>query len=377
MKVVHLITALDVGGAQRALCRIVPRMSGRFESHVISMLGGGPMAEELASAGIPVVSLDMQPGYATPSALWRCIQELRTLEPDVLQTWMYHADLLGLVAGTVARVPRIVWNIRAADMDLTRYRRLSSLTRRLCGWMSASPAAIVVNSQAGRRAHQTLGFHPREWVLIPNGIDPEEFRPWLADGAAVREELGCAETTIVIGLVARFDPMKGHDTFLRAAARLAQTHEDVHFVCIGEGATPDNPPFAQLVTREAPGVRLTCLGPRKDVNRLLSGVDVATCSSVSEGFPNVVLEYMACGVPSVVSDVGDAAAIVGPAGMVVPAGSPERLADAWRHVIELGQRGRRALGQAARARVLERFTLDKVILQYEALYTRLVAESAN
>ncbi|MPZ17084.1 MAG: glycosyltransferase [Luteitalea sp.] len=375
MRVVHLITGLQIGGAERALCRIVPRLAPRVDSHVISMLGHGPLADELTRAGVPVVCLDMRPGRPTASALWRCTRELRRLRPDLLQTWMYHADLLGLVSGIAARVPRIVWNIRASDMDLTPYGHVSSLTRRLCTWTSAIPAAVVVNSRAGRQAHRKLGYRAREWVLIPNGVDPEEFRPRATDRAAIRKELGCAETTVVIGLVARFDPVKGHDTFLRAAAQLTETGDDVHFVLIGEGATRDNPSFAALLAREAPGVRLTCFGSRNDVSRLLTGVDIATCSSVSEGFPNVVVENMASGVPCVVADVGDAAAIVGSTGLVVPAAAPDRLADAWRRLIALGPADRQALGQAARARVLEQFTLEKIVGQYEMLYTRLVGEA--
>jgi glycosyltransferase involved in cell wall biosynthesis len=372
MRVVHLITGLDVGGAERALCRIVPRLNRRLDSHVISMLGRGPLADELADAGVPTTSLDMQPGRPTVSALWRCTRELRRLRPDVLQTWMYHADLLGLVSGTAAGVPRIVWNVRASDMDLTPYGPWSSLTRRLCVWMSPFPAAVVVNSEAGRQAHRRLGYRARKWAPIPNGVDPEEFQPRDEVRTAVRKELGCTDSVIVIALVARFDPVKGHDTFLRGAAHLTRTEDNVRFLLIGEGATPDNPRFAALVAREAPGVRLTCLGSRNDVSRLLTGVDIANCSSVSEGFPNVVVENMACGVPCVVADVGDAAAIVGSTGIVVPAAAPDRLADAWRHLIGLGVAGRRALGRAARARVLERFTLDKVVLQYEMLYRRLI-----
>jgi glycosyltransferase involved in cell wall biosynthesis len=377
MRVVHLITGLNIGGAERALCRIVPRLAPRVDSYVISMLGHGPLADELTRAGIPVLCLDMRPGRPTVSALWRCTHELRGLRPDVLQTWMYHADLLGLVSGTAAGVPRIVWNIRASDMDLASYGRVSSLTRRLCSWVSPLPAAVVVNSRAGRQAHRELGYRAREWVLIPNGVDTEEFQPRAADRAAVRRELGCAETTVVIGLVARFDPVKGHDTFLRAAAQIAETGEDVHFVLIGEGATPDNPPFAALIAREAPNLRLTCFGARNDVSRLLTVVDIATCSSISEGFPNAVVENMACGVPCVVTDVGDAAAIVGSTGRVVPAASPDRLADAWRQLIALGPVDRQALGQAARARVLEQFTLEKIVGQYEMLYTRLVVGGAG
>lgn len=372
MRVAHLITGLDVGGAERALCRIVPRLNRRFDSHVISMLGGGPLADELARAGVPTTSLDMQPGRPSVSALWTCTREVRRLRPDVLQTWMYHADLLGLVSGTAAGVPRIVWNVRASDMDLAPYGRWSSLTRRLCVSMSRFPAAVVVNSEAGREAHRRLGYRAREWVLIPNGIDPEEFQPRVEARTAVRAELGCRDTTVVIALVARFDPVKGHDTFLRAASQLTRTHSDVRFLLIGDGATPDNPPFASLLARDAPETPVTCLGRRTDVSRLLTGVDIANCSSVSEGFPNVVVESMACGVPCVVADVGDAATIVGTTGVVVPAAAPDCLAGAWRHVIGLGPTGRHALGQAARARVLERFTLEKVVREYEMLYRRVV-----
>ncbi len=364
------------------LCRLLERMdSRRFRHTVVSLTDGGALGPSIASRGVPVRTLGMRRGFPDVRAVWRLVRLIRRECPAVLQTWLYHADLVGLVAGRLAGARTIVWNVRCSDMDMRQYRWSSRLTRRLLSALSAAPVAVIVNSERGRQVHERLGYRPRRWVTIPNGIDLERFRPDPEARARLREELALPLSARLVGMVARDDPMKDHATFLRAGAQLLQRGAggmaDVHLVGVGRGVTWENPRLAALAHELGLRGHLHLLDERDDVERLLPGLDLATLSSFGEGWPNVVGEAMACGVPCVVTDVGDAAAIVGDTGQVVPPDDPAALAGAWARLLALPDERRRALGAGARERIAVHFSLERVVRQYEELYEQLAGESAG
>jgi len=366
------MTGLGVGGAETALLRLLSRMDReRFESSVVSLVPPGPMADRIEELGIGVSSLGMPAGRATLSGLLRCISLLRAARPDVLQTWMYHADLLGAVAGPVARVPRLIWNIRGSTNQHTQRARALRLVVRGGAALSRVPDVIVANSHAGRSTHIGAGYRREGWQVIPNGIDTEEFRPDAGSRAAVRRELCIPEHASVIGLVARFDPLKAHESFLRAAARLSERWPDAHFVLVGEGVTPANPAIAAVIGELDLAPRVRLLGRRADVARLTRAFDIATSCSLSEGFPNVLIEAMASGVPCVATDVGDSARIVGETGIIVPPADPPALAAGWDTLLGSGASHRARRGLAARERAVEHYGLDAVSATYESLYRRV------
>ena len=368
MRVCHLITTLDIGGAELMLARLVERMDRRrFPTAVMSLATPGPVADRIRAAGVQVTTLDMRRGRPAPSALVRLAGRLRALRPDVLQTWLYHADLLGLAAGRLAGVPRILWNVRNSNMRMERYGFVSRRTLDACRLASRHPDGIVVNSRAGYEAHRRLGYRPRVWYLIPNGIDTALFRPDPAARARVRRALGVPPDAPLIGFAARVDPMKDHDTFLRAAALLVRGRPAARFLLVGEGTQPGGC-LDDAVRRAGLGASLLRLGARADMAALTAALDVAAAASRGEGFSNVVAEALACGVPCVATDVGDGAEIVGGAGVVVPPEDPERLAAAWVDLIDRGPAARRDLGSAGRARIAGSYSLARAVRRYERLY---------
>jgi glycosyltransferase involved in cell wall biosynthesis len=376
IRVLHLISSLAAGGAQTMLANLLTQMDRqRFQNQVVSLIEIGAVGAQLRATGFPVYSLGMRRGQPSPTGLLRFVRLLRQERPAILQTWLYHADLLGLIAGRLAGTPHTLWNLRAAYMDMRQYRRLSGWTLRACAMLSAWPSAAIVNSEAGRAFHAQLGYRPRRWVLIPNGFDTETLKPDAAARLEVRQELGLGPEAMLIGLVARFDPMKDHATFVRATDQLARKAPDVHFVLVGEGVTVDNPALSALIAQAQLVGRAHLLGRRSDIPWLTAALDIATCSSYGEGFPNAVGEAMACGVPCVVTDVGDAARIVGETGIVVPPKDPVALAEGWRKLIALGMDGRGQLGQAARLRIQQHYSLTGVVRQYEDLYESVTEET--
>ncbi len=170
--VLHLITGLELGGAERMLAHIVGRADRhRFRSVVVSMTGPGRMGPLIEAEGITVRSLGLRRGAPDPRGILRLLRTLREFRPDILQTWLYHADLLGLIARQLSPTKRLVWNLRCTEMEGT-----AGLTR-LLAWGSGVPDAVIVNSDAGQRYHEALGYRPLRWALIPNGFDTQRFRP--------------------------------------------------------------------------------------------------------------------------------------------------------------------------------------------------------
>ncbi len=377
MRIIYLITDLDVGGAERLLARMVCSLSQRFTDQcVVSMTDLGHVSKQLIEARIVVYTLTMTRGVPSIAALVRLARLLRRLKPDVLHCWMYHANLLGILAGGLAGVPRIVWNIRSANESLVGYRWMTRWVVRCCAWLSRFPDRIIIVSESAKRVHASWGYDSSKMTVISNGYDLEVFRQDPESHCAVRRELGIPEGATLIGMIARYDSVKDHASFFRAARLLSADRGDVQFVLVGKGMSNDNPEVARLVTTSELDGRAHLLGPRDDVARIMAALDIACLSSRTEAFPNAVGEAMACGVPCVVTDVGDAAFIVGNTGRVVPPENPKALAEAMREIVELAPAERRALGQKARERIAGNFALEKMVQAYESLYQGVIGDSS-
>jgi glycosyltransferase involved in cell wall biosynthesis len=375
IRVAHVIAGLGVGGAEMSLLKLLSTLDrDEFPAEVISLTGDAPLGERIRLLGIPVHALDLAPGRPDPRLVLRLASRLRRSRPDVVLTWMYHADLIGGLAARLAGSPPVVWNVRHTVKSLAEFKPGTRLVVRLNARLSHSlPARIVCNAEAGRRSHAAIGYAADKMAVIPNGFDIDAFRPDPQARRQVRQELGLGERTPLVGLCARFHPDKDHHNFFRAAALLHARTPDVHFLLWGKGVDKSNPQIsAWLDEGNLRGVA-RLLGPRDDSPRLTAALDVAALSSASEAFPTVVGEAMACEIPCAVTDVGDAADIVGETGRVVPPGDPQALAAAWQSLLALPAAERHALGQQARRRVLARFDLRQTAAAYARLVRDIIA----
>jgi glycosyltransferase involved in cell wall biosynthesis len=377
--IAHLITELNMGGAEQMLEKLVSRMDrNRFRSIVVSMTDIGPIGKKIIAEKVPVFNLGMISGRANLIGAARCFRFLRRTPVDIIQSWLYHADLLGLLIGKLARVKRIVWGIRCSDMDFRNYRALTGLTVKANSTLSFLADAIVINSVMGKRVHQEIGYRTKRMILIPNGFDAEKFHPDKAAKKWLLDKLGLSNEVFFIGNIARWDPMKDQENFLMAASLLAEKEDSVHYVMVGLGVESSNKRIKSFANNSILKDRLHLLGLRKDVDRIMAGLDIVSSSSAyGEGFSNTIGEAMACGVPCVVTDVGDSARIVGDTGRVVPPKNPRALANAWKELIDIGQEGRRNLGFSARKRIKEHFEISEVVKQYEGLYTSLMGKGVG
>jgi glycosyltransferase involved in cell wall biosynthesis len=374
IKVTHIISNLDGGGAETMLYRLLCRMdTSRFENEVISLTDPGTMAGKFRLAGVPVRALGMTRGIPNPFPVVRLLQWIRKSKPQIVQTWMYHANLVGGLAALLAGEIPIVWSIHQANLDPQLNKLLTIWTAKSCARMSPwLPSCALFVSRAGLLLHSRLGYAARRMEVIPNGFDLHEFSPDSAARLSLRRELEIAEDALVIGMAAHFRPEKDHRNFVQAAARLHTMIPEVHFVLCGVGVNRDNQQLVKWIAEADIQARCHLLGERRDIPRLFSAIDIATSSSLSEAFPLSVGEAMACGTPCVVTNVGDSALIVGGTGRVVAPGNPDALAEAWRELIESGPGMRRHLGMTARYRVQQHFALSATVERYQAIYTQLV-----
>jgi len=372
VKLVFIITGLSTGGAEMMLLKVLERLDARFSPHVISLTSLGEIGPRIQALGIPVEALGMQPGLPNPLAFFRLMRRLRSLKPDVVHTWMYHADLLGGLAARLAGVGAIGWCIRNSNLDRDKTKFSTRVVVGACAratrWI---PDRILNCSEVARQVHVDCGYAADKMAVVPNGFDLACYQPDSQARASVRAELGVEPETLLVGLIGRFDPQKNQTGFFEAAGLLHRQLPTVRFVLAGKGIDEGNADLVRAM--EVAGVRPVThlLGLRRDIPRLMAALDVLASSSFGEAFPNVLGEAMACGVPCAVTDVGDSAYIVGNTGRVVPASDIAGLAAALGSLLTMPTDGRRALGELARARVAENFEIGQVVKRYEAFYEEL------
>jgi glycosyltransferase involved in cell wall biosynthesis len=373
-RIAHVITGLPVGGSETMLMKLLAATDRKvWEPEVISLRDVGVMGERIAAMGIPVRALGMRERPADVAAPVRLLSWLRSGRPDVVQTWLYHADLIAGLAAWAAGVP-VIWGIRQSNLQPGGDRRSTIWIARVCALLSRRvPRRIVCCSEASRRNHLEMGYAEQKMIVIPNGFDLRSFHSDPQARTSVRMELGLSDSTPLIGLIARFDPQKDHGTFVAAARRLHRVAPHIHFVLCGKGIDAANGTLQTWISDAGLEAHCHLLGQRDDIPRLTAALDVASLSSAyGEGFPNVIGEAMACAVPCVATDVGECGAIIGDTGTVVPAKDPEALARAWQGMIEAGVEARSRLGAAARRRIENEFDIDIVARRYSRLHEEVL-----
>lgn len=378
LSVVYVTTSLEGGGAEMMLYQLVSHLNPqRFRVTVVSLMQPGPLVEKFQAADIPVYSIDMQRG-GLPSigVLWRLVRLLRQLQPDIIQGWMYHGNLAAQIARFVlfqGKIP-VLWSIHYSISCLATDKPMTRALIQLGSKLSSFPARILFVSKLSQQQHIDLGYCAEKCLTIPNGFNVDTFKPNPAARLAVREEFHLAAETFLIGSFARYNPMKDHPNFLRAAAQLHQHYPDVHFLLAGEDVDEHNQTLQELIAELNLTDRVHLLGERRDVSTLMAGLDIVTSSSAyGEAFPMIIGEAMSCGVPCVVTDVGDSGWIVGGTGRIVPPQDATALARGWQDLVELGAEERARLGISARQRIVENFSLGVIVPQYESLYKYLLA----
>lgn len=381
--IAHIITGLSIGGAEIMLYNLLSRTNLEiFSPVVISLIDRGRLGDRIESLGIPVYTIGMRPGgIPTPASILRLVQTLNQLKPDLTQGWMYHGNFAAWITNILSiRKKPVIWNIHHSINELKHEKKMTQALIKVGAGISHSINRVIFVSRNSKAQHESLGYYSENMCVIPNGFDVSRFKPSNEARLKVRDELGLAPDTFLIGLICRYHPMKDHNNFLQAAALLKKDYPDVHFVLAGRNVDQNNEELQQLIQGFRPS-NIHLLGERTDIPSITAALDIASSSSAyGEAFPMIAGEAMSCCIPCVVTNVGDSARVVGNTGKVVPPRDSEALANAWKELIVMDKEERISLGKAARARVIDHFSLDSVVAQFEDLYQNLLSnkvESSN
>jgi glycosyltransferase involved in cell wall biosynthesis len=372
MQVLHIITDFDDGGAQAVLYRFVTA-DKKNDHHVISLMNIGSYGDRLIATGVPVYSLNMPGAKLTISGLIELHRLIRQIDPDAIQTWMYHSDLIGSVIARLAGKKIVVWGIHNTNLDPAQTPFTTRLAVRACALLSGSiPQKIISCSQEGIKVHTEIGYQLQKMVVVPNGYDISEFSPQPDARSQLRREWNVAENTTLFGMVARWDPQKDHPNLIAALARLkTQSTLPWHCVLIGSDVDGTNQELVALLHQYGVKDHVSLLGIRNDIPAVMNALDLhVLSSSFGEAFPNVVSEAMACGTPCVVTLVGDAALIVGDTGWAVPARDPAQFAAAMLAAVnEKSDLTVWAARQAiCRERIQSNFNLEMMVDKYNTVW---------
>lgn len=372
MKVVFLVRSLEVGGAERQLVMLARGLQAAGHDVSIAVFyAGGALEASLREDGISFVDLMKSGRWRFLGFFRKLLSYLWSVRPDVLYGCLPAANICVVLARPfLGNRPNVLLRLASAHVDLSRYDRMSRVSYWLEARLSRFSDFVIVNSRSGKRWAQERGFPSDRLQLIPNGIDLDYFRRNDAGGRLLREKWNIGPTALLVGLVGRLDPIKDHRTFLEAAHRFAERHPDARFICVGEGEEEYARTLRAAVQALDLSDKVIWAGTVRDMPAVYSAIDILTCCSLSEGFPNVVGEAMACETPCVATDVGDSRWIVDDTGEVVPVGDPRALVEAWSALARRLEHEGRLPGRRSRQRIAENFSHQKLIGDTESILRR-------
>ena len=367
MKVLHIITGLDVGGAESSLSNLLSSLN--IETKVVSLTSNGKIGKIIESMGYEVVPLNLTI-FNFFTVFLRLCRIIKEYKPDVVQTWLYHADLIGGLAAKFTSVKSVVWNIRTTELKRGSYT--TSGIRKLLALLSDTvPDKVVVVAEKAKKKHIDLGYKSSRMVVIPNGFEIAKFDVSLNKVASFKKEIGLADDELVVGCVGRLSQVKGQDVFVKATNIVLKVFPRVRFLLIGRGLDYSNQEFIDVLKKHSNINNFILLGERSDIPTCLKSMDLFCLPSRSEGFPNSLGEAMLAGIPCVSTDAGDAAILGGDDVPIAKVGNHEDLASKLVETLAKSQLEREEIGRRLRQRIINEYSMDKMVCQYQDLYSHL------
>jgi len=377
MNITFVITGLSTGGAEVMLYKLIQNINrNQFKPNVISLTNIGELGLKIKKLGVSVNALEMKFNFIFFFKFFKLLKLLYNSNADIVQTWMYHADLLGGVAARIVGIRNVVWGIRQSVFSNNKSKYSTKLIMKLCSKLSNwLPKLILSCSIRAKSVHINEGYCKKKIVVIPNGFDLEVFKPNINARKSVRFELGINSDAKLVGLIARNDPQKNHNGFIYAAIKVIHKIPDTHFLLAGKGIDYSNHGLVRSISETGYKDNFHLLGYRNDIPRLMAALDVYASSSWGEAFPNVIGEAMACCIPCIVTDVGDSAEIVGNSGFTVKTGDMLGLANNIIALLKQSNQQRKKLGLQARQRIIEHYEIKNISHQYESFYAQILKYS--
>ena len=379
IKVAHISTGLETGGAEVQLLRLLTDIDkSKFEMIVISLHNETYLADRIRELGLPVYSLQLK---KNPLNVRKAYSILKEFNPDVIHGTMYEGGVVGTLFNKfLPKKPPVIWTVHEPLEHYDKEPIRKRLQLRTWGLISKLPACMMYVSNLNKEQHVAWGFNNDKSIVIPNGVDTSKCFPNRPAGLKVRHSLGIPDDAFVIGKIARFHRQKNHIGFMHSAAILAKTHPHVHFMLVGTNVDENNEELVSLSKELGLEDKVHMLGNREDIPDVVNAFDLATLTSFGEAFPLTLGEAMVSGIPCAATDVGDNDYIIGDTGLITPIGDDEAMAAAWQKMVEIKTNTPETyaqMGQAARQRTLDNFTLEQQVKQHEDLYRNLYDRNKN
>ena len=364
--------SLSLGGAESAMYRLI--LNSHSHSHTVICLNNvGPYEAMYQEIDVPVVVLNMKSNRVPILILIQLYREIKRIDPDVVQAWMYHGNLIGGVVARLAGVGRVIWGIRLSNPLNGQIKKSTRFVNHLSAKFGASvPDLIISCATKATYEHIKMGYPSRKFATIHNGYDTEILKYNEQDRDTYRNLWGVKFSTTVFGIVARWHPQKDHRTLIKALKKLSEIPcGDWKCVFIGTGLTEDNSDLMRLILDFDLEDKCILQGEMIDIKGVFSALDVNVLTSKDEGFPNVIAEAMACGVPCISTDVGDAKLIIADTGWVVPVGEPESIKEALIASTESKANQHEWLERKnqCRARIVDQFGIRRMVSKFEHVWT--------
>lgn len=371
LKLTHVITGLSLGGAENSLYKLVSHLDHqKFDISIISLKNQGVFGDRFDALGIPVYSCNFSVGIGGLLAPFKLARLLLKLRPDIVQTWLYHADLIAGIAAKLIGVKCIIWSIRTTDLKQGSW--LTAVIRKICALVShLIPSKIVVVAQSAKIKHIQLGYDELKMIVIPNGYDSNQYKPDPELVTNLKNEIGIRQTDLVVGCVGRLSEDKGQDILIEASQDVLNKFPDVKFVFIGTGFEKTNKALVDSIASRSKLDRFILMGERNDVNTCFGLMDIFCLPSRTEGFPNVLAEAMLSKLPCVSSDCGDARKLSNGHVSIAKINDPMDLADKITQILGLSKIERRILGQESWSHVSKEYSMDRMVSRYGSLFEQL------
>lgn len=371
MRVLHIITGLDDGGAEAVLFRLC-KLDKKYQHTVISLQAKQKYESLLQKLNISVHTLNFSNSSINFFGLFKLFKLIRQIKPDVVQTWMPHADLIGGVLARIAGVKKIFWGVHHANLIKGKINRVVIMIVRLNALLSnLVPTKIIYCAEKSREVQESIGFKKSKGVVVQNGYDTNSFFQDSSLDRIIRNELGIPHETFLIGHVGNYHPLKDQETLIKSLRYLDQKSINFNAILVGSKLEPSNKNLIKLINENGLTERIHLLGKRNDITAIMNGIDIFMLSSISEAFPNVLNEAMACETPCVTTNVGDAALIVGDTGWIVSPQDSKALAKALVQALEekkFHNESWEKRKKACRKRILENYSLEKMIKKYQDVW---------
>lgn len=371
MKILHIITGLERGGAETLLFQFC-KYDEEYDHIVISLSGSQDYGIMLRQIKIPLHTLNFSNSKVNLRGLYQLYKLVKKIKPDVIQTWMVHADIIGGLVGRLAGIKNIFWGVHHSALVEGKSKKTTMLIIKINALLSYFiPKKIIYCAENSREKQESIGFKKNSGVVIFNGYNTEIFNENFDFIKKFRDELNISDNTFLIGHVGSYSPLKDQINLIEALSILKQKHIDFKAVLVGSNLDNNNLELVSAIDKKELSDSIYLLGRRDDIPTIMNGIDLFILSSISEAFPNVLNEAMACGTPCVSTNVGDASYILGETGWIVPTKDPEALSESVSEAI-VEKFSSKSLWlhrkKACRERIVENFSLVDMIQKYKDVW---------